>query len=161
MRRSPRESCVCARGAAHHRCPCASISRDASASSKVRLPPLALSSLWRRGGHELSASLSTLSRPGKFARGSDSLVKFPSGHRAALSPVPGTLLGRGVSGPEQLAPTSPAFRPRPADATASRPWVGSGLHAQDHSGPRPSRHRAVDAPAVALFLAPFHSRGYI
>lgn len=66
-----RWSLECARAAAAATRPCTSTSGDARASSRVRLPPLALSSLWRRGEREFNPS--TLSRPGKFAR-----VRIPS-----------------------------------------------------------------------------------
>lgn len=106
----------------------------------------------------------TLSRPGKFARVSDSFVKFPLGHRATLSPVSRTRSGGGLSGAGQLGPTSLVFQPRPADAAASSPLGhrgGQWPFCTRSLRPRPSRDLAVVLPAVALFLAPFHSSGYI
>lgn len=69
----------------------------------------------RRAGRSSAPSPSTLSRPGKFHRVSDSFVKLPlRPPRESLSPAPGTL-----SGPGLLGPISLAFQPRPADAAAS------------------------------------------
>lgn len=137
------------------------ISGDAPASSRVRLPPLALSSPWRRGEPEFSAQPLHLVTSRQVRRGSKSFKSSPSGHRATLSLVPGARAGWRFSDAGQLAPTPLAFRPGPADAAASSPRPRSGLPVQDHSGPRPSRDWVVDWPAVALFLEPFHSRGYI
>lgn len=96
--------------------------------------PRGFGSLWRSApsgggaGRSSASSPSTLSRPGKFAWVSDFFVEFPLGHRAPLSPLPGTRAGRGLSGS--------TWR-RPADTAASSLLGGSGLSAQDHSGPRP------------------------
>ena len=73
------------------------------------------------GGASRSSALSpsALSRPGKFSQCSESFKRCLSGHRATLTPVPGTRTWL-------LAPIRLAFRPRPADAAAS-------------SSPRPER----------------------
>lgn len=113
------------------------------------------------GGASRSSALSPSpsSRPGQFSQDSDSFKRSPSGHRATLTPVPGTRTA--WSAPGCSRPSRWPSVPGPRTLLPPGPRARSGLPAQDHSGPRPSRDRAVDRPAVALFLALFHSRGYI